>query len=547
MKFIKGLYKTLKFQDYFYLIFTHEFKGEKKQHSYFSVFISFFINIICFIILIFNLLRLFLRKEPTISYAKIDLSKAINITLNSEQLLFSIFVRDKNHIPLNDPTIITVNPIYNILHRSENGKIISSNNVLDIVNCTNYKNIYKKINQEENFNGNDIALHYCFNFKNDIVIGGRYSDDFYASLAIYISKCQNSSDSNITCNSPEIINEKVQDAWLQIFYSTYSINSENFSNPISTDLTSVYFKLDNRLNKHIYTYYSSIDFTSNENFIFDQFINKNGIRLDHTFNDVNLINSKDQHLSIIYVCSAVTKEKIQRRYIKIQEVGANISGLLYVQCFIVYIFLYFPQLKLMDIEIINVIFDYRPKYLSYDEDVHNRRLSNYKKVKYRPIKIKNQIDINKKVSSSSLNNKKNINDNEIVQMKKLNTFDVLKIYLCWWNHKYKKLRDEMKFLMKEKIKYTDLAETLKNYIQIEKMKQIFIKKGLCDKDTFNFQKKLLRFDSLVGLKAYQGKISNNDIDKIQISPMKDKKNINKTNSHHKIDKNSSLIFLKEQS
>ena len=547
MKFIKGLYKTLKFQDYFYLIFTHEFKGEKKQHSYFSVFISFFINIICFIILIFNLLRLFLRKEPTISYTKIDLSKAINITLNSEQLLFSIFVRDKNHIPLNDPTIITVNPTYNILHRSENGKIISSNNVLDIVNCTNYKNIYKKINQEENFNGNDIALHYCFNFKNDIVIGGRYSDDFYASLAIYISKCQNSSDSNITCNSPEIINEKVQDAWLQIFYSTYSINSENFSNPISTDLTSVYFKLDNRLNKHIYTYYSSIDFTSNENFIFDQFINKNGIRLDHTFNDVNLINSKDQHLSIIYVCSAVTKEKIQRRYIKIQEVGANISGLLYVQCFIVYIFLYFPQLKLMDIEIINVIFDYRPKYLSYDEDVHNRRLSNYKKVKYRPIKIKNQIDINKKVSSSSLNNKKNINDNEIVQMKKLNTFDVLKIYLCWWNHKYKKLRDEMKFLMKEKIKYTDLAETLKNYIQIEKMKQIFIKKGLCDKDTFNFHKKLLRFDSLVGLKAYQGKISNNDIDKIQISPMKDKKNINKTNSHHKIDKNSSFIFLKEQS
>ena len=31
MKFIKGLYKTLKFQDYFYLIFTHEFKGEKNN------------------------------------------------------------------------------------------------------------------------------------------------------------------------------------------------------------------------------------------------------------------------------------------------------------------------------------------------------------------------------------------------------------------------------------------------------------------------------------------------------------------------------------
>ena len=544
MKFIKGLYKTLRFQDYFYLIFTHEFKGEKKQHSYLSVFLSFFINIICSIILIFNLLRLFLRKEPTISYTKIDLPKGVNITMNTEQLLFSIFVRDKNHAPLNDPTIIKVNPTYNILHRNENGKIISSNNVLDIVNCTNYKNIYKKINQEENFNGNDIALHYCFNFTNDIIIGGRYSDDFYASLAIYVSKCQNSSDSDIICNSPEIINEKVQDAWLQIFFSTYSINSENYTQPISTDLTSVYFRLDSNLNKHIYTYYGSVDFTSNENYIFDQFLNKKAIHLDHTFNDINLINSKDQHLSTIYVCSAMTKEKIQRRYIKLPEVGANISGILYVQCFIVYVFLYFPQLKLMDIEIINVLFDYRPKYLSYEEEMHNRRLSNYKKVKYRPIKIKNQTDNNKKLSHNNLNVKKPLNENEIVQMKKLNTFDLLKIYLCWWNHKYKKLRDEMNFLMKEKLKYTDLAETLKNHIQIEKIKQILIKKGLCDKDTFNFQKKLLRFDSLVGLKAYQGKISNNDIEIIQKSPMKEKKEMNKINLRQ--DKNSSIICLKEK-
>ena len=544
MKFIKGLYKTLRFQDYFYLIFTHEFKGEKKQHSYLSVFLSFFINIICSIILIFNLLRLFLRKEPTISYTKIDLPKGVNITMNTEQLLFSIFVRDKNHAPLNDPTIIKVNPTYNILHRNENGKIISSNNVLDIVNCTNYKNIYKKINQEENFNGNDIALHYCFNFTNDIIIGGRYSDDFYASLAIYVSKCQNSSDSDIICNSPEIINEKVQDAWLQIFFSTYSINSENYTQPITTDLTSVYFRLDSNLNKHIYTYYGSVDFTSNENYIFDQFLNKKAIHLDHTFNDINLINSKDQHLSTIYVCSAMTKEKIQRRYIKLPEVGANISGILYVQCFIVYVFLYFPQLKLMDIEIINVLFDYRPKYLSYEEEMHNRRLSNYKKVKYRPIKIKNQTDNNKKLSHNNLNVKKPLNENEIVQMKKLNTFDLLKIYLCWWNHKYKKLRDEMNFLMKEKLKYTDLAETLKNHIQIEKIKQILIKKGLCDKDTFNFQKKLLRFDSLVGLKAYQGKISNNDIEIIQKSPMKEKKEMNKINLRQ--DKNSSIICLKEK-
>ena len=44
---MKHIYETLKFQDYFYIIFTHEFKGEKRHHSYISVFISLFINILC--------------------------------------------------------------------------------------------------------------------------------------------------------------------------------------------------------------------------------------------------------------------------------------------------------------------------------------------------------------------------------------------------------------------------------------------------------------------------------------------------------------------
>ena len=540
---MKKVYEILKFQDYFYLVFTHEFKGEKRQHTFISVFLSLIINIMCGIILVLNLIRLFLRREPTISYTKIDLNQGKNITLNSEQLLFSIFVRDSKHSPLNDPTIITLNPTYNIVYR-KNGKILSSNNKLDVVNCTKYKDIYKKINQEDNFNGNDISLHYCFSYSNNITIGGRYSDDFYASLAIYISKCQNSSDSSIICKSEDIINEKVQDAWLQIFYSTNSINSENYSYPIQTDLTSVYFKLDSNLNKHIYTYFGVLDFTSNENYIFDIFKKKKVIKLEHSFNDLNLINKESKTLSTIYVCSAMTKEKIQRRYIKIQEIGANISGIFCVQCVIVYIFLYFPQLRYMDIEIINVLFDYKPKYLSYDESEGlsptSRRKSNYKRVKFRPIKFINNVE-RKTFSHNNLTYKNKLN-NDIIKQRKINTFDILKIYLCFWNNKYKKKKDEMYFLLKEKMKFTDLSQTLQIHIQIEKIIETIIKKGLGKYESFIFQKKLLRYDSVYGLRAYKGKKVSKDTEKSKLSP-KEKKNNNNNKIMKKIEKNSSLTIF----
>jgi hypothetical protein len=167
---MKKVYEFLKFQDYFYLVFTHEFKGEKRKHTYISVYLSLIINIMCGIILVFNLTRLFLRREPSVSYTKIDLNQGKNITLNSEQLLLSVMVRDNKHSALNDPTIVTISSSYNIINRI-NGKLVSSNKQLDIVNCTEYKYLYKKINQEDNFNGNDIALHYCFSYSSDIIIG----------------------------------------------------------------------------------------------------------------------------------------------------------------------------------------------------------------------------------------------------------------------------------------------------------------------------------------------------------------------------------------
>ena len=88
--------------------------------------------------------------------------------------------------------------------------------------------------------------------------------------------------------------------------------------------------------------------------------------MDHSINDILLNSENDNNiLATIYVCSSMTKEKIERRYIKIQEVGSRVYGIFYVQNIIVSIILYFPQLRLMDIEIINALFDYKPKYFSY--------------------------------------------------------------------------------------------------------------------------------------------------------------------------------------
>ena len=510
---MKLIYDILKYQDYFYITFLHEFKGEKKQHSFISVILSLIVNIVCIIIFGINTINLFKRKEPSISYSKVDLFKGKNITLNTENLLFSIFLRDKNHLPLNNPSIISINPTYEILYRNNDGILINTIHQLDMINCSNFYNKYQKLEIENHYNENDIKLHYCFNYsKNDLIIGGRYSDDFYGSLSIYISKCQNKSDSNIICESEDNIKEKIKDSWLQIFYSTNSINSENFSHPIINDLSSYYIKLDNNLNKQIYTYFGSLDFISHENILFDNYKKKTIFKIEHINNDVILNNiNENQILSTIYVCSAMSKEKIERKYLQIQQVGSSVYGIFYIQCVLCYIILYFPQLRLMDIEIINVLFEYKPKYFSYKKKIDpkfNRRYSNFKQVKFNPIPLKKKkVNISNFQFQNNLNNKRRVSNGNFSLKKRINTFDIIKMHLCFCNKKYKKSIEEMNFLMKQKRKYTDLAESLKIYIVTEKIKELIISRGLADSDLFTFQKKLLRYDSNVGLRAYEGKIN----------------------------------------
>jgi len=510
---MKLIYDILKYQDYFYITFLHEFKGEKKQHSFISVILSLIVNIVCIIIFGINTINLFKRKEPSISYSKVDLFKGKNITLNTENLLFSIFLRDKNHLPLNNPSIISINPTYEILYRNNDGILINTIHQLDMINCSNFYNKYQKLEIENHYNENDIKLHYCFNYsKNDLIIGGRYSDDFYGSLSIYISKCQNKSNSNIICESEDNIKEKIKDSWLQIFYSTNSINSENFSHPIINDLSSYYIKLDNNLNKQIYTYFGSLDFISHENILFDNYKKKTIFKIEHINNDVILNNiNENQILSTIYVCSAMSKEKIERKYLQIQQVGSSVYGIFYIQCVLCYIILYFPQLRLMDIEIINVLFEYKPKYFSYKKKIDpkfNRRYSNFKQVKFNPIPLKKKkVNISNFQFQNNLNNKRRVSNGNFSLKKRINTFDIIKMHLCFCNKKYKKSIEEMNFLMKQKRKYTDLAESLKIYIVTEKIKELIISRGLADSDLFTFQKKLLRYDSNVGLRAYEGKIN----------------------------------------
>ena len=106
---MEKIFYFLKFQDLFEFTFQYFFNKKRKQHSILTMIISFIINSLTLTILINEINVLLNHKYPNVNYAKMRHIFSPNFTFNSEELLFSIGMRDKYYNFINDPTIAKIN------------------------------------------------------------------------------------------------------------------------------------------------------------------------------------------------------------------------------------------------------------------------------------------------------------------------------------------------------------------------------------------------------------------------------------------------------
>ena len=324
--------KLLKQQDHFAFTFQLYFIGKKRNHTIIGIILSSIINIFCIVMFLLYLIELLNHSKPKVNYSKISKKLNTNITLNTKELLYTIGFRDKNYQVLADPTIASLLPVYERMHTDEHGIFKQEQIELDIINCTILLPLFKELDVVEQFYSNGVQNYYCFNgtsLGEDIILGGKYGSEFYGNLAIFVKKCTNSSENlskGIICQDEDVINNKVQDAWVEITYASAFIDSDNYTNPIQYILDGYYTRLDHSINKMLYTYFNLVNFYSENNWLLSHEKHEWAIKEEIESTDLNLENS-DGTIFTAYVCPSFTVENYKRRYIKIQEIGANVSGL----------------------------------------------------------------------------------------------------------------------------------------------------------------------------------------------------------------------------
>ena len=405
------LLQLLEIQDSSKIPFHFLFNGKRNIHFTFGIILSLLMNIISFLFSITLILELLHHSKPSVNYAQFQSSMTTNMTLNTKQLLFTIAFRDKDYKLINDPTIASLNAFYERT-TTFNGVINIEELQLDFMNCSNVYPLFKEFGVSDNFDNVGLINYNCYNYTEPIIIGGKYGTEFYANLAFYISKCRNSSDSNITCKSEEDIDDLLEKGWLQITYVSSYVDFNNYSHPIQYVTEDTYIMFDVKMNKKMYVFFSPLQIFSENNILFSN--EKKETSTKHDITTTDIISVLDNGIiSSIMVCPSFTVDKYYRRYIKIQEIGASIGGLYSGLSIISFLLTAFYKLRYVEMKIINELFFFGSEHLLNDKKSLFKFLPN--------LKFENNNNNNDDKKEMILNNRlislKGINNNNVIDVK----------------------------------------------------------------------------------------------------------------------------------
>ncbi|KAL4512424.1 hypothetical protein ABPG72_005426 [Tetrahymena utriculariae] len=184
------------------------------------------------------------------------------------------------------------------------------------------------LNLKKYFSTINIGAQYCFDTQDDeVYIEGDFNQEKYSQLFVFFEKCKNSTSSQIVCKSKEEIEKSLVNNRISLFASDHVINPINFQNPISDRGINLVSVTSSQFPQQATFYFTNYyiqtdagvfyeDLYAQDSFIFASQV------VSPFFGDPDVI------IAMNFRMQKQKESYMQRKYLKIADVIAQIGGLL---------------------------------------------------------------------------------------------------------------------------------------------------------------------------------------------------------------------------
>ena len=404
----------------FYENFPLRFKSQRRHRTLLGLIFTFIILLFFLLFLIISLIQLFGRKNLNIIESK-DINPDISLTLDDIPFYFAVF----NPYDQIDSSIIKASMLY-ITYNIENKYY--NTEIINLKQCTLNNSLSKDIENDYPILS---EISYLCPEKNSLNynLKGKILENSYSSFYFMIEKCNSSISPN--CKSESEINSVLSDSNVLFLYPEAFVDHYNQNNPLRKKLRFKILTINLSLNKVYTLLLSSIKYAS-DNGIFTQSFNNYSYFYAEEI-QLELHDQSDYVFALTFSVGQIQYEYI-RSYDKFPTILSNLFSLISTLNIIFNIILSYFLRRMLLIDTINEIFFNKEKmneglFKLMKNSEKKKKISNdeiqLEDINFEIKKKKDDSEIhnnptndnneeNKEIINKTIKNKKNENENEMI-------------------------------------------------------------------------------------------------------------------------------------
>lgn len=481
-----AIYKSIVSLDYFGNQPHFLYNSLQKHQTFLGGLMSIFVYILVGLGFFAFGKELILKESPAVisSAEYLEVPERYNLSLSNFGFFYG--VQDKSYSYYVDPTIYTVDIklLKFLTGKNPDGSVFfkDESKTLKHENCNLERHFP---NFTDLFTGQDLPNLICIDPEDadSMYLTGSFGNEEFAAISISLKSCKNSTDSKIVCKPKEKIKEKLDGGFFVVNNIDTVFNPKNYTHPEKKIRRNFYTTFSLQYWKELSFYFKNIDYYTDVGFLTEDLKLDKYLVFEKNTELIDLRDTSNEFLNCFFRLSYF-KDTYFRKYLKIQELVANVGGLVKGIILIVEIFFSNYGRYKYYIDLANKTYNF-----STDEEDTNKvsELRNIK-VNNNTFKLKNLQSI--KNNNDPFNSKTSANLTKI----KLTTFQFIQIMCPFCISKSNRKVIFAEKVVREIKSKSDIDELLRLYEDFNLLRESFLgteQKKIFDKQRgfrlFNFE------------------------------------------------------------
>ena len=418
----------------------------------------------------------FYRTNPIFIKQEVDPSDYPNLKINNSNFMFAFRYEDINGAMLDEQGQSFYFEVWRKSYsRNEKGEWETN----EVTTMPYSRCIKQNFTDQVLFDEKNIKDFFCidYNYEKEL-LGGSWEANFVHYMSIEYAICKEGSNNpynGLPCNPTNITDSYLSKYSYASFYiQSLFVDPSNYENPITKTIFNLYHIIDKNLVKSNYIYFILSIVESDYGWILESRKQIQDVRYESRVVDINLKSSfaggsRDKYMGNFIMYLKKTLEKYNRTYTKIQNLAANVGGILktftFLMTIIIQIYNYYDFKFEMTDSLKGLL---RESCIVNSKNSLSSKKNNFhdkidKKSAIHKVSQISTIKVNKEEEpSNTLNINRSRNQTELIKETMLNNafMDIPKRI-------YQKIEDESKLNKPNSINYSKMPTSSLNYMTSE--------------------------------------------------------------------------------